>query len=226
MSLLINNDLIWVATPKCASISLKRCLLASNLEIVHHSMSLKLQKRNKHAHVRIHDLFSEFGTKETICIKRDWFDRWLSGLKYLLTYDFPEGFRPIHKWEDFTNELVYKTFDKNFTNLLYTGEKDNLKEPFLKLFNEDDINSDSYAVMFILASQNFWTENQKCTYEFDIKEMDKVEEFFKNRYGCDFKIQKLNESTNLKSKIVVDDELKAFVWDLFEKPFIKRDSIL
>jgi hypothetical protein len=226
MSLLINDDLIWVATPKCASVSIKESLLSSNLNIVHHSNAIKLSKRNRHAHVRIHDLFSEFGTKETICIKRDWFDRWLSALKHLSTNNFPEDFTPVYKWEDFTNELIYKIFDKNFTNLLYSGEKDDLEEPFLRLFNGDNISKNNYGIMMVLASQNFWTENQKCTYEFDIKEIDKVEEFFKNRYGCDLKIQKLNEATNLKSKIVVNDELKAFVWDLFEKPFIKRDSIL
>ena len=62
--------------------------------------------------------------------------------------------------------------------------------------------------------------------KFNIKEMDKVEKFFKDRYGTDLKIERFNQSTEQKSKIVVDDKLKAYVWDLFEKPFVKRNSLL
>ena len=221
MSLLINDDLIWVAIPKCASISLEKCLLASNLKTVRHSYAVL--SRDKHVHIRLNHLFSEFGTKETFCIKRDWFDRWLSGLKYLLTYDSEEIVKPRIKWEDFTNELVYEIFNESFANALHDADQSGLKEPFLKLFNRDTTDS---VVIRVMASQNYWTENQKCTYEFNIKEMDKVEKFFKDRYGTDLKIERFNQSTEQKSKIVVDDKLKAYVWDLFEKPFVKRNSLL
>jgi hypothetical protein len=223
MSLLINDDLIWVSIPKCASVSLEECLLASNLKTVVHPYA---KRPGKHVHVRLHHLLSEFGTKETLCIRRDWFDRWLSGLKYLLTYDFKEVVKPKIRWEDFTNELIYEIFDESFADALYSGEQLDLEEPFFKLFNGDITGTDLDVIIKVMTSQNYWIENQKCTYEFDIKEMDKVEKFFKGKYGCDLKIKKINQSTEQKSKIIVDDKLKAFIWDLFEKPFIKRNSLL
>lgn len=223
MSLLINDDLIWVSIPKCASSSLEESLLASDVKTAVHSYA---KRQVNHAHIRLCHLLSEFGTKETLCIRRDWFDRWLSALKYLLTYDFGEVAKPRIKWEDFTNELIYKIFDKSFINTIHSGEQSDLREPFLRLFTTDNTDPDFNVIMKIMTSQNYWIENQKCTYEFDIKEMDKVEKFFKDRYGSDLKIKKINQSTQQKSKIVVDDKLKAFIWDLFEKPFVKRDSLL
>lgn len=223
MSLLINDDLIWVSIPKCASVSLEESLLASDLKTVVHPYA---KRPGKHVHVRLRYLLSEFGLKETFCIRRDWFDRWLSGLKYLLTYDFEEIVKPRVRWEDFTNELIYEIFDKSFVSALHSGEQSDLKEPFLKLFDGELADTDRNVIIKVMTSQNYWIENEKCTHEFDIKEMDKVEKFFKDRYGYNLKIEKLNESIKQKSKIVVDDELKAFIWDLFEKPFVKRNSLL
>ena len=61
MSLLINNDLIWVSIPKCASISIETALLNSNLNITKFSeyeekivMSLKNSKEVNHMNCKLH----------------------------------------------------------------------------------------------------------------------------------------------------------------------------
>ena len=75
-------------------------------------------------------------------------------------------------------------------------------------------------------SQNQWKLNKKCDYEFDISEMDKFSDFIYERFGERLDIKKLNEGNKSHSKIVVDDELKNWVWDKFEKPFEKRNSLI
>jgi hypothetical protein len=39
-------------------------------------------------------------------------------------------------------------------------------------------------------------------------------------------IEKLNESKKIPNKMVIDDKLKQWVWDKFEKPFEKRNSLI
>ena len=81
MSLLINDNLIWVATPKCASISIENALYSSNLNIKP-SKWIEINN-NRHLHIPIDILKKEFGNKESICITRDWFEKWLSALNHL-----------------------------------------------------------------------------------------------------------------------------------------------
>jgi hypothetical protein len=75
-------------------------------------------------------------------------------------------------------------------------------------------------------SQNQWKLNKKCDYEFDISEMDKFSDFIYNRFGERLDIQRLNESKKIPNKIIVDDTLKQWIWDKFEKPFEKRNTLI
>ena len=66
----------------------------------------------------------------------------------------------------------------------------------------------------------------KCTYEFDITEFDKFNDFMFYKFGTKINIDKINESKNEKSKIIVDDKLKEWVWDKFEKRFKKQSQLI
>ena len=68
--------------------------------------------------------------------------------------------------------------------------------------------------------------NKKCAYEFDIKEMDKFVDFIENRFGERLIIKNTNQSTKRPNKIVIDDELKSFIWENFEKRFEKRNELI
>jgi hypothetical protein len=81
-------------------------------------------------------------------------------------------------------------------------------------------------VLCVLQSENHWKENQPSTYEFDIKEIHKFEEFIEKRYGVSFKIPHLNSTPKIKNKIEINDELKNYLWNVFEKPFEKRNSLI
>jgi len=233
MGFLINNDLIWISIPKCASTSIQDALENSNLDIKKHKDYFLLPK--KHLHIPLVNLNEEFGIKETICIKRDWFDKWLSALETIWLAIKHREHTPIIEWEEIDNDFLYKTFDTEFLNNLHSSENIELCN-FSIMKNYKSLPNDTIrGLTSLLKSQNYWKNNETCTYEFDITEMDKFTDFIKNRYGVDIELpntnpkDKLLEVTNskkTKSKIIVNDEFKKWVWDSFEKRYQKGTTLI
>jgi stress-induced morphogen len=230
MSLLINNELIWVSIPKCASFSIEQALLNSNLDIKQHSAAIKNKER--HTHIALHILKQEFGNKKSICIKRDWFQRWLSSLQYILE-NIKIDEDAIRNWEDVDNQFIYDIFTDEFSNTFHSLKitaEGICYNKFLK--NQKEINrfdkNSSFHMQKLstLFSQNHWKENNKCDYEFNIDEMDKFTDFIEERFGEKLIINKLNSNPKTKSKIIINDELKSFVWDKFEKRYNKKNYLL
>ena len=235
MGLLLNNQLIWVSIPKCASVSIEDAFLNSNLPFkkLHRDIVLT----DAHTHHPVSRLYDEFGIYPTLCIKRDWFNRWISGLEHVFNWILKtQQYTPIRNWEDVDNQWIYDTFDTKFSNGLYSDDFNNngWKPLFSKFIKEKDIleNEEDYGkplifrFLCVLMSQNQWKLNKKCDYEFDLSEMDKFSDFIYERFGERLDIKKLNEGNKSHSKIVVDDKLKNWVWDKFEKPFEKRNSLI
>ena len=84
-----------------------------------------------------------------------------------------------------------------------------------------------------MTSQQFWKNNEKCTYEFSINELYKVEEFFYEKYKENVNIPHIdpnykfrNDDENKKNKIIIDNELKNWYWELFEKRFEKNNKLI
>jgi hypothetical protein len=88
------------------------------------------------------------------------------------------------------------------------------------------INKNLTGTLCIFGSKNFWTENEKCTYEFDITEIDKFIDFINDRFGVKLEINKMNDTKKIKNKIEVNDELKTFLWDTFESRFVKKGNLV
>jgi hypothetical protein len=242
MSICINNDLIWVAPPKCASVSIEKALIKSNLNLDHYKFG---QNKNypKHMHVKSHDLYQRFGKKDTVVIKRDYFDRWISGLQYVWTTCKKLNCETIVKWEDINNNFIYETFTPKLidqiyslapqeTALLTSDEMDEIaelsKEVFLNFAKTLPKNCNDHISnpCFVLKSQLDWVDNSKCTYEFNINEIKKFENFISNRYNVEFKVGKHNKGKYKKNQIIKDEKLKQWVWDNFEKRFEKRNSLI
>jgi hypothetical protein len=228
MSLLINDDLIWISIPKCASVSIETALLHSELDIkLHPEYRYNLEKKNCNNHIQRDILFYEFGIHPTICIKRNWLDRWVSGLEYIWQNSTRNGYSLSVQWEEIDNNFIYNTIDINFAKTLYF--RDNFNDNFRKLINNltVEINENDIPSGFVtLLSQNYWKENKPCTYEFDIKELHKFEEFIQKRYGGSFNLEHLNITPKIKNKIEINDELKNYLWNVFEKPFEKRNQLI
>ena len=66
MSHLINNELIWISNPKCASFSIETALRNSKLKLEMYDSN----DMSKHYHTPLNECLSIWGNKETICIIR------------------------------------------------------------------------------------------------------------------------------------------------------------
>lgn len=224
MSICLNNDLLWLSIPRCASASIEKAIIDSKIP-----MEFYL-KPDHHYHVERKLLYNKFGGLETVCITRDWFERWLSGLKHIWMTIYNNNMLPIIDWHEMNNDFIYNTFDVNFVNKVYNNNPADFIDIFSKLLKnkEDYVNLKTvkHSTLKILCSQNFWKGNEKCTYEFDINEINKFEEFIQNRYNLDFKTQKLNNDPKIYNNIIVNDELKNWVWNTFEKQFQKRNELI
>jgi hypothetical protein len=233
MGLLINNELIWISVPKCASSSIENALLNSNLKIEKHSQYYK--DPHNHLHIKLDELYEYFGKKETICITRDPLERWISSLQTIWLSIDKDGCTPIINWEDIDNNFLYKTFDKTFVNNMHyydTTEKNNFI--IVKDYKGAPKTAPNFGLISnLMISQQFWKNNEKCTYEFSINELYKVEEFFYKKYKENILISNINPNNMLhnnfvkqENKIIIDDELRNWYWELFEKRFIKSNNII
>jgi hypothetical protein len=233
MGLLINNELIWISIPKCASSSIENALLKSNLKIEKHWQHHESPKI--HLHIKLNELYDHFGKKETICITRDPLERWISALKTVWLSITFRGYTPVINWEDIDNGFLYKTFDKTFINNLHSRHTTELCN-FI-IIKDYKINStDKIGFLLInniLLSQQFWKNNKKCTYEFSINELYKVEEFLYKKYKENIKIPNIDPNYNFKNndihkknKIIIDDELRNWYWENFENRFEKNSKII
>lgn len=226
MSHLINNALIWVSVPKCASKSIEDSLRNSklNLEI------FEPNNKTLHFHIPVKQCLERWGDKETVCITRDWFSRWLSALNFVWdNIELESEYTPICKWEDIDNDYIYKTFDTDFLNKLHWISNDytGWRACWFKLVKE---NSDSTlhirGAVDTLLSQRFFKSNKKCTYEFDISEIDKFTDFIEDRFGERLIINHTNKTSKRKNKMIINDELKQWVWENFEKRFEKGNHLI
>jgi hypothetical protein len=244
MSLLINDELIWVSIPKNASHSIEKSLLNSNLNIKYYSAFYKFKKLYEfenisqvpHLHTKIEKLKEEFGNKETFCIKREFSDRFISAIEFIwdkiIYKNNHTSIIPINKID---NDFIYSFFTLEIINMIYDTSDNRNKlwfEIYCKLIKEElDFNSTKPNVhqsICTLLSQNFFTNGKKCTYEFDINNLNEYVLFVKNKFNADIKIEKLNANSNKsKSNIVNNNQFKNWLYNNFEKKFdINNKSII
>jgi len=235
MSLLINNELIWVSIPKCASMSIEYAFIDSDLPFEHYeypnlkelltkekhlNANKQVTNTEYHGHYRLSQLKYAFGNKESFCIRRDWFERWLSSLQQFWKFAEAKNLEPIIKYEEIDNDFIYKTFNKEFANTL--TEINGFKKCTAKLV---DPKRDA-TTAHLFASQNYWTNNTKCDYEFDINNLVGAERLIKEKFNYEIKFLPTNTSDKLKNNLIYDDKLRNHIWDLFEKPFYKNKKTL
>ena len=230
MSICINNDLIWISIPRCGSVSIENALLKSNIPTSLFN-TIAGDDENRHMHYPVDYLYEHYGRLETLCITRDWFDRWLSALKYFWTMLQNFNLTPIIEWKDMDNNFIYENFNKSFADIIYSNPNSkNYEKKFISFLKNNNNNyNDEYVhrTIGVFCSEKYFKCNEKCTYEFDIKEMYKFEEFIQKKYNnTEFKVPHINCSNNIQSKIIINDELKNFVWDIFESRFEKKKNLI
>ena len=229
MSLLINDELIWISVPRCASHSIENSFYNSNLKVEHYNTIFNNLTPGdtdfKHEHFNLYDLNKRWLNKKTIRIKRDWMERWLSALEHLWFTIEKNNRIPIIPYEETDNDFIYKTFTQKFANDLYSEA--GFYKQFYYIIRDYTIPENLKEIRTgLLWSQNYWLSGEKkCDFEFDINELDKFADFIENRYGEKLTIEHKNKSKKKTNKIIVNDDLKNHIWDVFESPFHKVSKI-
>jgi hypothetical protein len=114
---------------------------------------------------------------------------------------------------------------KKFGNDLYS------EQGFYKQFNyiiKDFVLAEAEKISRtgLLWSQNYWLSGEKkCDFEFDINELDNFTDCIEKRYGEKLIIEHRNKSKKKTNKIIVNDDLKNHIWEVFESPFYKSSKI-
>jgi hypothetical protein len=230
-----------VSVPRCASTSIESAILNSPITINHYRYGAST-KYPQHVHIELPKLYEKFGKIETIVVKRNYFDRWISALQQTWYTHEINDIQLLVKWEDMNNDFIYEIFTKDYVDSIYLSfgtENQLLKHKEIvemREFNNSIIYKFAknipksidytYNPLLMLLSQSYWVDNNKCTYEFDIDEIDKFEKFMCNRYEIDFKVDRINKSNPIKNNIVKDDKLKKWVFDNFEKRFEPRNQLI
>lgn len=228
--LLINNELIWISIPRCASTSIETAIYNSSLNIKKVISEIQLidEVKNKikyHSHTRKNNCLAYFGQKDTICMTRNWLDRLLSAFEYFFHCSIVQhNNQLICNWEDVDNAFIYQYFNTDLANALYSENSKEIQKYYNSLFVK--INKNLPDTLYIFNSQNFWKENEKCTYEFDIGEINKFIDFMEDRFGVKLDITKMNDTKKVKNKIEVNDELKTFLWNTFESRFANKTNLI
>lgn len=231
MSLLINDDLIWISIPRNASNSIERALYSSELEIKHFNEKYRYSKLKPgdrefvHEHFRLNFLKKRWKDKKTICIRRNWFERWVSGLEHLFVAINKLNLTPIIPYSEIDNKFIYDLIQK--LNYVLSSHPNAealeyfVKEPIKQIYGRDTI-----SAINLLYPQEWWTDYCVCDYEFNVEEIWKFENFLFNLYGKKIKIGNFNKSKKLKNKVVYDNQLKKALYELLHKNYIKKQHLI
>lgn len=212
--------------------------------------SFKMINQNKrvkiHMHLTISEIYTYLNSKvDTITIKRDYCKRFISSFYYIFDWWIKKVYNLNFKPSEITNDYIYKYFNDDViaiikqmvayqkTNLYDKEIKKFLIEPLIKNYttnhNKNEIidtklYDDTYINFRIFDSQEAWKSGYEPTFEYDINELDKLEDLFNNRFNEKIKIGKENSLNKKFSEIniVEDQKLRDWVWNKFEKPFFNK----
>lgn len=231
MSLLINNDLIWVSIPRNASFSIEKLIVNSGVSFKHVNRLFtneEISNNNwQHLHFQKKQLHDSFGYKDTICIKRNWFSRWFSSLEHFWSSCEFLNIEPIIEYENIDNNFIYKTFNAEFFNAAFNRPAI-ATSMLVKISPQEIINTklEFTRMSNLFLPQEQWLNGEKCTYEFDITELDKFKNFYEKRYNVKVDIPHENKSEKRPNKIILNDDLKNHLWEVFEKPITKNKKLI
>ncbi len=136
--ILIENEIVFVSTPKCASISIHSALEKTNLKIEPTFIvptnneiigGLKFpdfinnndyfSKIKIHGHISISEIYTFLNQKvNTIVIKRDFFKRFISCFHYLFGWWIPTAYGIYYTPNVITNEFIYKHFTDEVIDII------------------------------------------------------------------------------------------------------------
>jgi hypothetical protein len=239
--MLINEKFLFISLPRCASTSFFISCLKNNLKVNHlnskfdnqHEIIPNFSKMSNeemadtltHPHESIYLLKKKFKNKiPIISIRRTPYDRFISTYKHIVD----ELYR--------TNEIeTAKIFEQlNVDDIFFFDSNDILSDDidivldFLKRYNiKKDVKYILNMLYILYRPMSFLHNHNPDIIWFDIKELNKLEEWVSNELNIDFKLEKINSSQHFETKLKLDDEFIQ-KYDKIYGPFdnVKKEKTL
>jgi hypothetical protein len=247
---LLENNLILQNTPRCASHTTEHAIVMSDLEykyiipvkqrfLENERIDLsKIGESNrenkeeffdnlkkssgftKHLHIRMNEMYTHFGMHESAGITRDYFDKFLSSLRYFYHIAGEANVLLSRSPEDVDNKFIMDVFDTEFFNIS-EHRMDETSYLMERLVQKSEIGFvDRFNFPIVFNSINWWNSGNKLTYEFDISKLDQFKEFIENRFNKEIILESKNVHPHIKfPNLIINDELKGHIWQTIEKKY-------
>jgi len=239
----LEKNLILLNIPRCASYTTEHAIIKSDLSyqyivpngpdtstvtIGNSSATSKEDFYDKlstkvmipHVHVKLNDMYKNFGVHESVGITRDYLDRFLSTLRYFYKSAMESKIPLVKSIDEVTAEFLIETFNIEFFNTSESREEDT-SLAVEKLIKSEAVEfSKPFNFPVIFNSIKWWTSGQKLTHEFDIKELDKFKEFIENRYNTEITLVDKNRDIHVDfPNLIINDKLRDHIWNTVEKKY-------
>jgi len=240
--MLVDEKFLFISLPRCASTSFFISCLKYNLKVNHLNSKFDNQHENipnfskmpnedladalGHGHESIVGLKQKFKNKiPIISIKRDPYDRFISTYKHIVDELYRINEIKIAKIFQYLNVDNIFFFDSNdiIGNNINNIILDFLKQNKIKEYPEYLLN-----MLNILYRQlSYWHNHDPNIIWFDIKELNKLEEWVSNQLNIDFKLEKINSSQHFEINLKLDNNfIKKYdkIYGVFDH--IKKEKTL
>jgi len=206
--MLVDNKFYFISLPRCASTSFMISCLKQGIKINHADSYLDDQPQVNletmsneeiadnltHGHESIIDLENKFGKGyDIISVKRDKYDQFISLWKHILD--------EIHRSGDENTYNIYKELTEDdilFYNPNDIATKEDIANNFYMFMKRLDIKSwhpySEIVTKIIFHHNSRFHNNYENIIWFDIKELNKLEEWVSNKLGRPFELYKINSS--------------------------------
>ena len=244
----LEKDLILLNIPRCASSTTEYAIVKSNLsyqyiipndpkvsknpkvaDIIMSSTDtskedfydeLSTKVMIPHIHVKLNDMYKNFGVHESVGITRDYLDKFLSTLRYFYDFAITANIPLVKPVDEVTAEFIIDAFNIEFFNISESKEEDTsfAVERLIKPEAIEFATPFNFPVIF--NSAKWWTSGHKLTHEFDIKELDKFKTFIENRYNTEITLVDKNRDTHVDfPNLIVNSKLRDHIWNTVEKKY-------
>lgn len=218
--MLIENKFIYLNLPRCASTSFHIACLKNKLDVKYYDDQINasipkeiprdadseyLADNLVHKHERIVSLKNKFGNNfPVISVKRDPYERYISLWKHIIDELYRVG--EIETFElfkslDVDQLLSYKAEDIHSNEVKYPAIKE-----FLKRTGSPKTGPYVTAMIYMIMSPtSHYHNHDNSILWFDIKNLNKLENWVSEKLGFNFKLEKTNSSQHFECNIINDE---------------------
>lgn len=241
--MLIDESFLFLSIPRCASRAFEVSCINSDISIKYYNNRLIKKRADSngipftHNHQSVSALRSFYSKSEyeVISIFRDPVERLISAWKYILGSFMVTEIEIYNKLSKFNNEEFINLYNKSIKNISEIDFHYNNYESFYKFFNNiiddvllDDPKFTNTKNIFVNVMQpvSVWTENDVTIRMFDIKHLELLEDYVKEKTGKDFKMERLNDTNGVITNLSNDNLLRDFYFENFEKKQKSYKSVI